>query len=151
MDQERMDKAYKFLKRAAELSPDDALILMQLGIMEMELQHYELAYELLQSAYSLEPTESEIVFFLAEASGSIGMMSDAKKFAELYIEMEPEGMYVEEAEEILDFLSSEVDIPIEEEEYDTQEMLMQEKEKQLSRLLYQKSSSPRMQTASKAL
>lgn len=127
MDQERMDKAYKFLKRAAELSPDDALILMQLGIMEMELQHYELAYELLQSAYSLEPNESEIVFFLAEASGSIGMMSDAKKFAELYIEMEPEGMYVEEAEEILDFLSSEVDIPIEEEEYDTQEMLMQEK------------------------
>ena len=31
-----MDKAYKYIKRAAELSPDDAHVLMHYGILEME-------------------------------------------------------------------------------------------------------------------
>lgn len=126
MDREQMDKAYKYLKRAAELSPDDAHILLQLGIMEMELQNFEIAYELLQSAYSLEPNEPELVFFLAEASGSIGLMRDAKKYAEKYLEMEPDGAYAEEATDILEFVSIEFELPLEEESLDTQEMIVQE-------------------------
>lgn len=130
MEREQTDKAYKYLKRASELSPDDAHILMQLGIMEMGLQNFEEAYELLQTAYSLDPNDSEIVFFLAEASGSIGYMRDAKKYAEKYIEMEPNGIYAEEAADILDFVSIEGDLPYEE-EFEAQEMLVQEKARRL--------------------
>lgn len=63
MDKDQMDKAYKYMKRAAELSPDDAHVLMQLGILEMEAQNFEKAYELIHTAYSIEPSEPEHVFF----------------------------------------------------------------------------------------
>ncbi len=40
---------------------------------------------------------------LAEVSGCIGMIHDAKKYALMYLEMEPEGMYAVEAREIIGF------------------------------------------------
>lgn len=131
MEREQMEKAYKYLKRASELSPDDAHILMQLGIMEMELHHFDIAFELLQTAYSIEPNDPEIIFFLAEASGTIGLMRDAKKFAEKYLEMEPNGIYAEEASDILDFVSIEFELPLEEDDYDSHEMIAQERARRL--------------------
>ena len=38
LDRGEMDKAYKYIKRAADLSPDDAHVLLQYGILEMELR-----------------------------------------------------------------------------------------------------------------
>ena len=40
LERDQPDKAYKYIKRAAELSPDDGLILMQYGILEMEHQSF---------------------------------------------------------------------------------------------------------------
>lgn len=131
LEREQNEKAYKYLKRASELSPNDAHILMQLGIMEMELHQFDIALELMQSAYSLEPNEPEIVFFLAEVSGSVGLMHDAKKYAEKYLEMEPYGIYAEEANDILDFVSLDFELPLESDEYGSQEMFMQEKARRL--------------------
>lgn len=131
LERDQSEKAYKYLKRASELSPDDAHILMQLGIMEMEIHNFDIALELMQTAYSLEPNEPEIVFFLAEVSGSVGLMRDAKKYAEMYLEMEPNGIYVEEVHDILDFVSFEFEFPLESDEYDSQEMFVQEKARRL--------------------
>ncbi|WP_336045759.1 tetratricopeptide repeat protein [Solibacillus ferritrahens] len=104
IDRDEMDKAYKFIKRAADLSPDDAHVLLQYGILEMELQNFEHAYELIHTAYSLEPNEAEIIFMLAEVSGCIGHIADAQKYAARYLEMEPNGAYIEDASEILEFV-----------------------------------------------
>ncbi|HWL13827.1 MAG TPA: tetratricopeptide repeat protein [Ureibacillus sp.] len=127
MDKDQMDKAYKYMKRAAELSPDDAHVLMQFGILEMEAQNFEKAYELIHTAYSLDPSEPEHVFFLAEISGCIGMVRDAQKYAEMYIKMEPDGMYAGEAEEIIEFVQfEESDLePFDEE--DSEKLIAQEK------------------------
>ncbi|RHW36645.1 tetratricopeptide repeat protein [Lysinibacillus yapensis] len=127
IDKDQMDKAYKYMKRAAELSPDDAHVLMQFGILEMEAQNFEKAYELLHTAYSLDPSEPEHVFFLAEISGCIGMNRDAKKYAEMYLKMEPDGMYVEEAEDILDFVQFEEDEIEPFDEDDSEKLIVQEK------------------------
>ena len=127
MEKDQMSKAYKYMKRAAELSPDDAHVLMQFGILEMDAQNFEKAYELIHTAYSLDPNESEHVFFLAEISGCIGLVRDAQKYAKMYLEMEPDGMYVHEAAEILDFLEYE---ELEEEpfdENDSEKLIVQEK------------------------
>ena len=97
LERDQLDKAYKYIKRAAELSPDDGLILMQYGMLEMEYQNFEHAHELIHTAYHLDPNEPEIVFMLAEVSGCIGMIHDAKKYALMYLDMEPEGMYAVEA------------------------------------------------------
>ena len=50
LNREHFEKAHKYLRRAAELSPDDPLILMQYAIVEMEVEKYDHALELLQSA-----------------------------------------------------------------------------------------------------
>ena len=66
-------------------------------------------YELIHTAHSLEPNETEIIFMLAEVSGCIGLMHDAQKYAEQYLEMDPDGAYIEDAMEILDFVGLEQD------------------------------------------
>lgn len=104
IDRNEMDNAYKFIKRAAELSPDDAQILLQYSVLEMEAQNFEMAYELIHSAYSLDPNDEEIVFVLAEASGCIGLMGDAKKYAQKYLDIAPDGVYAEDAIDILEFV-----------------------------------------------
>ena len=81
LERDEMDKAYKYIKRAADLNPDDAEVLLQYGILEMELQNFDHAYELIHTAYSMEPNEPEMVFMLAEVSGCIGHIADAQKYA----------------------------------------------------------------------
>nr|WP_106780904.1 tetratricopeptide repeat protein [Lysinibacillus timonensis] len=126
IEHDQMDKAYKYMKRAAELSPDDAHVLMQFGILEMDAENFESAYECIHTAYSLEPSEPEYVFFLAEVSGCIGMVHDAKKYAEMYLQMEPDGIYAMEASEILEFVEQEEDLEIFDEE-DSEKFIAQEK------------------------
>ncbi|QPQ34393.1 MULTISPECIES: tetratricopeptide repeat protein [unclassified Lysinibacillus] len=109
MNSGQMDKAYKYLQRAVDLSPDDPMILLQLAIVELEGQGFEEAYDLLRRAYQLDPNEPEIIFYMAEVSGCVGIIQDAKRFAEQYLEMEPEGAYADEAAEILDFVAFEQD------------------------------------------
>ncbi len=126
IDYDQMDKAYKFMKRAAELSPNDPHILMQFGIMEMDAQNFESAYECIHTAYSLDPSEPEYVFFLSEVSGCLGIVHDAKKYAEMYLEMDPDGFYVHEANEILEFIEFEDEIEPYDEE-DGEKIIAQEK------------------------
>lgn len=107
LEKEQMDRAYKYMKRAAELSPDDAHVLMQYGLLELDAQNFEKAYELIHSAYCIEPDEPEHIFYLAEVSGCIGLMHDAKKYAEKYLEIEPNGYFAMEAREIIDYVQFE--------------------------------------------
>ncbi|MFF5995256.1 tetratricopeptide repeat protein [Lysinibacillus sp. KU-BSD001] len=131
LERDQLDKAYKYIQRAAELSPDDGLILMQYGMLEMELQNFEHAHELIHTAYHLDPNEPEIVFMLAEVSGCIGMVHDAKKYALMYLDMEPQGMYAMEANEILDFVELETETLEHLEEHDAEKMVGQEKARRL--------------------
>lgn len=131
LNREQFEKAHRYLKRAAELSPDDPLILMQLAIVEMELENYDLALELLQSAHSLDPNETEIVFFLAEVNAHLGLIVDARKYAKKYTEMDINGVYAEEAMEIIDFTEQE-DWPVSEDDsFDSDVLYIQEKARRM--------------------
>ena len=127
IDRNEMDNAYKFIKRAAELSPDDAQILLQYSILEMESQHFDMAYELIHSAYSLDPNDEEIIFVLAEASGCLGLMGDAKKYAQKYLDVAPDGVYAEEAVDILEFVEEDPLDMEPTEEGEPEKMIAQEK------------------------
>lgn len=131
MDRDEMDKAYKYIKRAADLNPADANVLLQYGILEMELQNFDHAYELIHTAYSLEPNEAEIVFMLAEVSGCIGHIHDAQKYAAQYLEMEPDGAYIEDAGEILEFVDFVADDLSDVDELDATKIVAQEKARRL--------------------
>ncbi|MEO4054527.1 tetratricopeptide repeat protein [Solibacillus sp. CAU 1738] len=131
IERDKMDKAYKYLKRAAELSPDDAQVLSQYGLLEIEAQNYENAYELIHTAHSLDPNDADIIFLLADVSGCIGLVHDAKKYAEKYLELAPDGMYALDAYEILDFVEIEQDMIESYDEQDTEKMVAQEKARRL--------------------
>ena len=127
LERNEMDTAYKFIKRAAELSPDDAQILLQYSILEMEAQNFDVAYELIHTAYSLDPNDEEIIFVLAEASGCIGLMGDAKKYAQKYLEKAPTGVYAEDAIDILEFVNEDPLDMEPTEESETEKLIAQEK------------------------
>lgn len=107
LQKEQYKKAHKYLKRAADLSPNDPSILMQYAILQMELDNFEEAHELLRDANEIDPIESEIVFLLAEVNAHLGNFMDANRFAREYVEMDVQGDYIEEAMEIIDFTEQE--------------------------------------------
>ena len=91
MQRERFDDAHKYLQRAVELSPNDPLILMQYGILIMEEGMFEEAYEILAAAHGIDPEEEDIIFYLAEVHAHLGLLRDAKIYAEKYISLAPDG------------------------------------------------------------
>lgn len=131
LEKEQIEKAYKYLKRAQQLSPDDTRILTQYGILEIEAQNYEHAYELIHTAHSLEPSDAEITFLLADVSGCLGLMRDAKKYAERYLDQEPDGVYALDAYEILEFVEFEQNLTDEIDEVDAEKIITQEKARRL--------------------
>lgn len=129
MEKEQFDKAYRYMKRASELSPDDPQILLHFGILEMERQNFEKAYELIHEAYTIDSQDPEIIFFFAEISSYIGFVHDAKNLAEKYLEIEPDGTYALQALEIIDFFNFEKDVIDENDEHEAEKFIAQEKAK----------------------
>lgn len=131
LERDQMDRAYKYMKRAAELSPDDAHVLMHYGLMELNAQNFEKAYELIHTAYCIEPDDPEHIYYLAEVSGCLGLMNDAKKYAEKYLELDPDGYYAMEAQEIIDYVHFEQNEIDDFEEDSYEHFILQEKARRL--------------------
>lgn len=107
LQRENYPKGYKFLRRATELSPKDPLFFTQLGIVLMEMQEFEQAMDALQTAYKLDASSSDILFFLAEVHAHMGLFWDARKYAKKYLVIETQGKYAAEAMSIIDFAEQE--------------------------------------------
>ena len=131
LKRDRFDEARKYLKRATELSPDDPQILMQYGVLVMEEGRFEEAHEILMTAYSLNPDETDMIFYLAEIHAHLGLLRDARKYAEKYIAKEPTGPFGDESREIIDFVGQKEKYIDEEEEVDKEVYFLQEKARRL--------------------
>ncbi len=131
LQKEEYEKANKYLKRASDLSPDDPLILLQYAILQMEMEKFDFAYELLRSAHALDPNEGDIIFFLAEVNAHLGNFVEANRYAKLYIEKDINGEYIEEAMEIIDFTESEELLSLQMDTPSSDALFMQEKARRL--------------------
>lgn len=131
IQKEQFPEALKYLKRAVELNPDNHRIVMQYGIMVMEEGRFEEALDLLIQAYELEPTDREVIFYLAEIHAHLGLLREAKLFAEKYIHVAPEGELSEEAKEIIEFAEQEAAFLADDQEGDEEVHLLQEKARRL--------------------
>jgi len=127
LDRDQFELAYKYLKRASELSPDDPLILMQYGVLVMEEGLFKEAHELLMKAHTLDPKEESTVFYLAEIHAHLGLLRDAKTYAEKYIELDSDGPFADESLEIIDFVEQKAAYFEEDEEQDGEVYFLQEK------------------------
>ncbi|MCI4678780.1 tetratricopeptide repeat protein [Rhodoblastus acidophilus] len=73
-----LDEAFKMLRRAVELQPDDGYIVDSLGWAHYKLGHYDEAVKYLEQAIDLKPGDPTINDHLGDAYWRVGRKLDAK-------------------------------------------------------------------------
>ncbi len=100
-----LKKAKKYLERARELEPLEPIILCQLAIVLTDLGCYQESVDLLVKVLdSLDPYMLECHYFLANNYAHLGSFKEAYQHAKSYLDLEPNGDYLEEVEDLLDLL-----------------------------------------------
>ncbi|WP_234400663.1 tetratricopeptide repeat protein [Virgibacillus senegalensis] len=111
----KFDIAVKWMKKAVEASPDEPLFQCQLSIIYTEAGAYHMANQVLTEVLDAHGEEYvDCYYLIANNYAHLGLMNDALKNAQQYLDQAPEGEFRQEAEELLQFL----DIVEEEEDWD---------------------------------
>lgn len=90
---QRYDDAEKYLVRALELKPDEAVIIDSYGWLQFKRGKYELALEYLKKAYDKQQ-ENEIAAHIAEVLWVMGKTKEAKEFFEPVFKKYPDDGYL---------------------------------------------------------
>ncbi|WP_431804267.1 tetratricopeptide repeat protein [Halobacillus andaensis] len=103
----RFDSAVKWLKKAIELSPDEPLYPCQLSVVYTEVGSYHAANQVLSDVVTNFGEEYvDCYYLMANNYAHLGLLSDAKKYAEKYMERAEEGDFQEAAHQLLEMLNS---------------------------------------------
>ncbi len=106
LEKRELAKAKKYFSRAMDLEPLEPVIACQLAIVETELGHYEQSNGLLHFVLDdLDPNMSECHYFLANNYVHIGSFKDAFRHAQAYLDMNEDGEYNDDAEDLLDIIT----------------------------------------------
>ncbi|MFZ3590157.1 tetratricopeptide repeat protein [Bacillus sp. DJP31] len=112
-----LDRAIHLLKRAHELDPEDQTILFQLATVLSDTGQYQLSTEYFKIVIEeLDPEMVECYYFISNNYAHLGLFHEAKKHAYKYLELAPNGDFVEEIEDLLEVLC--IDPDTEEDEDD---------------------------------
>ncbi|MFC4557487.1 tetratricopeptide repeat protein [Virgibacillus kekensis] len=112
----KFDISIKWLRKAIEMAPQEPLYQCQLSIIYTEVGAYHAANQLLTKVMQASGDKyTDCYYLLANNYAHLGLLNDAKKFAESYLEKEPEGEFREEAEQLLEVIDFDDD---EEEDWD---------------------------------
>ncbi|MDQ0269035.1 tetratricopeptide repeat protein [Cytobacillus purgationiresistens] len=116
-------KAKKYLQRAMQLEPGEPMIVCQLAVVHAEIGEHPESNRLLHLI--LEELDQEMVechYFLANNYAHLGFFKDAYHHAKLYMEMEEDGEFAEDTEELLELLTLETD-ELDEELYEQDDLI----------------------------
>ncbi|WP_449537586.1 tetratricopeptide repeat protein [Ferdinandcohnia sp. Marseille-Q9671] len=98
-------KSIKHLKRAVQLEPKEPMFLCQLSVALTEVGDYHLSNQYLTKITDdLDSDMPECFYFKANNFAHLGLFQEAGKYAEMYLEREPNGDFSEDAEDLLDLL-----------------------------------------------
>ena len=126
--QRNLDKARQHLERAVKLVPEEVDYICQLAAVLSELGEYEASNEWLNFVLDdLDPEYYDCYFFLANNFAHMGLFKQTEEHARTYLQHEPEGEFMEDAEELVDLILFEQseDLP---QEIGEEEQLIQEHE-----------------------
>jgi tetratricopeptide (TPR) repeat protein len=103
-------KAKKYLGRAMQLEPGEPMITCQLAIVSTELGDFEHSNRLLHMILEeLDEDMAECHYFLANNYAHMGLFKDSYHYAKLYMELDPDGDFSEDTEDLLDVLAFEAE------------------------------------------
>jgi len=99
----KFDIAIKWLKKAIDMKPDEPLYKCQLSIIYTEIGSYHVANQLLTNV--LQSSDYiDCYYLIANNYAHLGLLNDAKKYANSYLDKEPNGDFSEEAKTLLELL-----------------------------------------------
>jgi tetratricopeptide (TPR) repeat protein len=118
--------AKKYLGRALQLEPGEPMITCQLAIVSTELGEFEDSNRLLHIILEdLDVEMAECHYFLANNYAHMGFFKDAYHHAQLYLEVEPNGDFAEDTEELLEVLTLEAE-DLEDELYPEDDLIVKQ-------------------------
>ncbi|CEG28974.1 tetratricopeptide repeat protein [Bacillus sp. B-jedd] len=98
-------KAKKYLQRAFQLEPAEPMIACQLALVNTEIGEYETSIRLLHLILDeMDPDMTECHYFLANNYAHLGIFKEAARHSKKYLELEEDGEFAEDAEDLLEIL-----------------------------------------------
>lgn len=123
-----LNKAKKYLQRAMQLEPGEPMIACQLAIVLTEIGEYEDSNILLQRILDdLDPEMAECHYFLANNYAYLGLFKDAYQHANFYLELEPDGDFAGDSEELLEMLALESE-DLDEDLYEEDDLIIKQEQ-----------------------
>jgi Flp pilus assembly protein TadD len=121
-------RAKKYLQRALQLEPGEPMITCQLAIVLTEIGEFEQSNRLLhQILEELDEEMLECHYFLANNYAHLGLFKDAYHHANLYKQLEPDGEFSGDTDELIELLTFESDI-LEEELYEQDDLIIKQEQ-----------------------
>jgi tetratricopeptide (TPR) repeat protein len=112
LNRQRYDKAIKYFRLAMEKEPDNAANYCNFAGILAELGRYKESNQMLEMViYQIDPTLYECLFYMASNATNMGDFETAEDYLLEYVSHEPDGEYVEEAEDLLYMISFELGRP----------------------------------------
>lgn len=103
----RFDSAVKWLKKAVEEDSEEPLYACQLSVIYTELGSYHAANQVLSDVLSKFGEEYvDCYYLMANNYAHLGLLNDAKKYAQIYLDNQGDGEFKEAAEQLLSMLES---------------------------------------------
>lgn len=115
----KFDSAVKWMEKAVEFAPEDPLYQCQLSIVYTEIGAYHAANKLLTKVLQTTGDNyADCYYLLANNYAHLGLLNDAKKYAESYLTTDPDGEFHEEAHSLLEMIDID---DVDEEDWDIEE------------------------------
>lgn len=106
----KFDTAIKWLNKAIEMAPEDPLYKCQMSIVYTEVGAYHTANQLLTKVlHASGDQHADCYYLLANNYAHLGLLNDAKKYAQSYLDKEPDGDFYDEAEQLLELIDIDED------------------------------------------
>ena len=97
----KFDVSVKWMKKAIEYTPNDPLYQCQLSIVYTEIGAYHAANQLLTNVLQAKGDNyTDCYYLLANNYAHLGLLNDAKKYAETYLKRNQTVNSVEEAQDL---------------------------------------------------
>ncbi|RKQ35552.1 tetratricopeptide repeat protein [Oceanobacillus halophilus] len=99
----KFDIALKWMKKAIEQKPNEPLFQCQMSVIYTEIGAYHAANQLLTNV--LQSSDYiDCYYLIANNYAHLGLLTDAKKYANTYLDKEPEGDFSEDAKQLLELI-----------------------------------------------
>lgn len=112
LDRFHYDKALKYFRRAVELEPDNPVNYFNMAGILSEIGNFEESNLILRQILDrLDPGMTECYFYMANNYANMERFEEAEQALVQYLEEDAAGLYLEECEEMIEYLSFELERP----------------------------------------